>query len=85
MVIQSKIMEDRSENVNLEAGRRLLECQISIFILGLCDFFGLIYFVVFFSCIISLSEPITYCVTIKYIIMSIMCSSAYISTTHLEL
>ena len=35
--------------MNVEAGRRLLliECQSSIFILGLCDFFGLVLFFCF--------------------------------------
>ena len=76
-----------SNTVNMKAGRRLLllECQSSIFILGLCDFFGLVLFSAFFRCIISPSEPIKYCVTIKYPIIRIMCSSAYISTAYLEL
>ena len=37
-------------------------------ICGLFDFFGLVLFVYFFSCIISLSEPIYYCVTINIVL-----------------
>ena len=69
-------------SVNLKAGRRLLllECQSSILILGFFNFFGLVLFfcIFLFSCLISPSEHIQYCVTIKYLIMRIMCSSAYI-------
>ena len=39
------------KSVNLETGRRLLlllECQSSIFILGLCDLFDLVFFCCFF-------------------------------------
>ena len=72
--------------LNIEAGRRLLllECQCSIFIFGLCNFVGLILWMCFFIIIISASEPIGYCVTMKYLIMRIMCSSAYIITSTLN-
>ena len=38
------------------------------------------YFAVFFSCIISQSENIKYYVTIQYLLIRIVCSSAYIIT-----
>ena len=72
--------------VNLETGRRLLllECQSSIFILGLCDFFDLVLFFCFLVALypqVSLYK-ITYCVTIKYLIMR---NSAYISNLNTDI